>query len=105
MYIYVAFFDIRLTNTNVRSQKHLPANAFPKKHEKEKMKAYNSRIMNVEHGTFTPLGFFLTSGEGPETSMFHKPTAQKIENKTEEKYEKVQTLIRCKLSLLILRSV
>ena len=37
--------------------------------------------------------------------MFHKHIAQKIANKTEENYEKVQTLIRCKLSFLVLRSV
>ena len=45
--------------------------------------------MNVKHGTFTSLVFSLTGGEGPETSMFHKPVAQKIANETEEKYEKV----------------
>ena len=100
-----AFFDIRLTNTNARSQNYLPVSAILKKHEKEKKRDYNSRIMNVEHGTFTPLVFSLTGGEGPETFMFHKHIAQKIANKTEEKYEKVQTLIRCKLSFLILRSV
>ena len=61
--------------------------------------------MDVRHGTFTPFVFSLTGGEFPETSMFHKHIAQKIANKTEEKYEKVQTLIRCKLSFLILRSV
>ena len=54
---------------------------------------------------FSPHWFFLTGEEGHETSMFHKHIAQKIANKTEEKYEKVQTLIRCKLSFLILRSV
>ena len=59
----------------------------------------------MEHGTFTLLVFSLTGGIGPETSMFHKHIAQKIANKTDEKYEKVQTLIRCKLSFLILRSV
>ena len=31
-----AFFDIRLTNTNARSQKHLLVSAILKKHEKEK---------------------------------------------------------------------
>ena len=61
--------------------------------------------MNVVHGTFTPSVFSLTGGEGPATSIFHKHIAQKIANKTEEKHEKVQTLIRCKLSFLILRSV
>ena len=32
--------------------------------------------MNVEHGTFTPLVFSLTGGEGPETSMFDTHIAQ-----------------------------
>ena len=107
-----AFFGIRLTNTNACSQKHLPGSAILKKHEKEKMRAYNSRIMtynsrimNAEHGNFTTLALSLTGGEGPETSMFHKHIAQKKPNKTEEKYEKVQTIIRCKLSFLILSSV
>ena len=52
------FFDIRLTNTNARSQKYLPVRAILKKHEKEKTRAYNSRIMNVEPGIFTTLVFF-----------------------------------------------
>ena len=100
-----AFFDIRLINTNACSQKHLPVITILEKHEKEKNRTYNSRIVNVEHGTFTPLVFSLTGGAGPETSMFHKHIDQKIANKIEEKYEKVQPLIRCKLSFLILRSV
>ena len=59
----------------------------------------------MEYGTFTPLVFFLTGGEGSETSMFHKHVAQKYCQKDEEKYEKVLSLIRCKLFFLILRSV
>ena len=100
-----AFFDIRLTNANSNSQKHLSVNTILKKHEQEKKRSYNHRIMNVEHGTFTPLVFSLTGGEGPETSMFHKHISQLISTKTEHKYEKVMTLIRCKISFLILRSV
>ena len=37
--------------------------------------------------------------------MFHKHIAQKISAKTEENYNGVFSLIRCNLSLLILRSV
>ena len=66
---------------------------------------YNSSIMNVEHRTFTPLVFSLTGVKGPETSMFYKHIAQKISTKTEENYDRVFSLIRCKLSLLILRSI
>ena len=44
--------------------------------------------MNVKHGSFAPLVFSLTAGEGPHTSMFHKHIAQKIANKTEEYMKK-----------------
>ena len=37
--------------------------------------------------------------------MFHKHIAQKISAKTEENYDRVLSLIRCKLSFLILRSL
>ena len=100
-----AFFDIRLTNSNVHSQKDLPVSTILKKHKKEKERVYNSRIINVEHETFTPSFLSLAGGEGPETSMFDKHISQKIAIKTDEKYQKVQTLIRCKLSFLISRSV
>ena len=99
------FFDIRLTNVNANSQKHQTVENILKKHEKEKRRAYNNRIMNVEHGTFIALDFSLTEGEVPETSTFHKHIAQKYCEKNEEKYENVLSLIRYKLSFLILRSV
>ena len=43
---------------------------------------------------------FFIGGEGLETSMFHKHIAQKTANETEEKCEKVQIMIRWKLSFL-----
>ena len=53
--------------------------------------------MNVEHGTFTPLVFSLTGGEGPEAFIFHKNIVQKISATTEGNFDRV-SLIRCKLS-------
>ena len=61
--------------------------------------------MNVEYATSTPLVFSLTGGEGHGTSTFHKYIAQKSCEKNEEKCEKVLSLIRWKISFLILRSV
>ena len=60
--------------------------------------------MNIEHGTFTPLVFSLNGVMSKECSMFHKYLAQKIANKTNERYEKIIAIIRCKLSFMILRS-
>ena len=95
-----AFLDIRLTNVNANSKKNRIVEKIFKKHEKEKKRAYNSRIMNVEPGTFTPLVFSLTGGEGPEAFIFHKNILQKISATTEENYDRVLSLIRCKLSFL-----
>ena len=78
------FLDIRLTNVNANSKKNRTVEKILKKHEKEKKRAYNNRIMNMEHGTFTPLVFSLTGGEGPEVFIFHKNIAQKISATTEE---------------------
>ena len=47
----------------------------------------------------------MSAGGGPEASMFHKHIAQKIAAQTEENYDRVLSLIRCKLSFLILRSL
>ena len=62
-------------------------------------------MKNVEHGSFTPLVYSLTSGKGPETSIFHKNIAQKIVNKTEEKYGKSSNIDQMQIIFLILRSV
>ena len=39
-----------------------------------------------------------------EGSIFHKHLAEKIANKTGQKYERVITWMRCKLSFVIMRS-
>ena len=60
--------------------------------------------MNVEDGTFTPLDFSVSGVLGKKCSMFHKHMAEKIAKKFNESYEKGITVIRCKLSFIILRS-
>ena len=74
------------------------------RHEKEKNREYNCRIMNIEHGTSTPLVFSVSGVLGKKCCMFHQHMAEKIAKKTNESYEKVITVIRCKLSFIILRS-
>ena len=56
------------------------------------------RIMNVEHGTFTPLVFSINGGEGSECLAFHKHIAEKIALKTDNRFEHVISWIRTKLS-------
>ena len=99
-----AYFDVRITNLNSNSQKHLPVNTVLEKHEKEKKRQYNQRIMNIEHGTFTPLVFSISGSVGSECSRFHKQIANRMALKCEERYEKIYSIIRCRISFLILRS-
>ena len=76
------FFDVRVTNTNSQSQKHQTTERVLGKQEREKKRQYKNRIMNIEHGTITPLVFSVTGVLGKECSVFHKHIADKIVRKT-----------------------
>ena len=67
-----AFFGARVTNTHSPSQIHLTTESVLKRHEHEKKRNYNRRIMNIEHGIFTPLFFSVSGGMVKECLMFHK---------------------------------
>ena len=97
-----AFFDVRVTNTHSASQIHLTTESILKKHEQEKKRNHNRRIMEIEHGNFTALVFSVSAGMGKECSMFHKHVAERLEIKTGKRYKKITSTIRCKLSFLIL---
>ena len=101
-----AYFDIRVTNTSSNSQRDQPIEKVLKKHEAEKKRQYNDRIMNIEHGTFTPLIFALNGGVGTECSIFHKHLAERIASKTKDKYDCLLILnwIRCKISFMVAHS-
>ena len=99
-----AYFDIRVTNANSTSQSNMLAAKIYAKHEAEKKQNYNQRAMQVEHGSFTPLVFSVNGGMAPECEKFHKHLAENIAEKSGEKYSKVISWIRCKLSFLILRA-
>ena len=98
-----AFFDIRVNNPNAKSQTDIPIEKVYKKHEEEKKRKYNDRVLNNEHGSFTPLVFSINGGMGQESVVFHKHLAEKIATKTGQRYERVMTWIRCKLSFVIMR--
>ena len=95
-----ACFDIRVTHVNALSYKDLSTNVTFKKHEAEKKREYNQRIMNVEHGISTPLVLGTNGGMGLQSQMFIKRLAEKIAIFS----AKVITWIRTRLSFEILRS-
>ena len=50
-----AYFDVRVFNPYAPSNRHQSLSATYKKHERIKIRAYEQRIREVEHGSFTPL--------------------------------------------------
>ena len=69
--------------------------------EMEKRRAYDERVREIEHGSFSPLVFSTSGGMGTTATVVYKRIASMIA----EKYEKQNsTTIRCKLNFSLLRS-
>ena len=99
-----SYFDVMITNANCASQENVPLKTVLRNHEQTKKRYYNRRIMQVEHGTFTPLIFTTTGVMGHECSVFHKVLAEKLSKKRNERYEDAVRYLRIKFSFLALKS-
>ena len=75
-----------------------------RKHEAEKKRAYEQRILEVEHSTFTPLVFSATGGMAKQCSTFYKRLASRLAEKWEQPYSSTLCWVRCRLSFSLLRS-
>jgi hypothetical protein len=99
-----AFFDVRVTNVNCDSQKNDRISNILRKHEQEKKRSYNKRVMEIEHGSLTPLIFTTSGVMGHECEKYHKSLSEKLSEKKGEKYQDVMRYLRVKLSYLSVRS-
>ena len=66
------FFDMRVFNPLAPSNRNQAPVAVYRKHELEKKRAYQQRIQEVEHSSFTPLVLSATGGMGNEATIFYK---------------------------------
>ena len=99
-----AFFDVRVTNADAASQIGQSIPSILQKHEREKKRHYNQRVMDIDQGSFTPLVFTVNGSMGTECQRYHKSLAEQISSKTGESYANVISYIRCKLSFMVIRS-
>ena len=100
-----AFFDVRVTHVNSRSNQGKSTATIFKEQENEKKRKYNQRVMDVEMGTFTPLVFGTNGGMGLDCQNFLRTLAIKLSTKNDEPYASVISWLRIQLSIAILRSV
>ena len=104
-YGQTAFFDIRVTHVNAKSNQNSSTKEIFKKHENAKKREYNERVIEVEPGSFTPLVFGTNGGMGDECLIFLKQLTTKIAEKKGNTYADRITWLRTKLSFAILKSV
>ncbi|XP_065914415.1 uncharacterized protein [Dysidea avara] len=76
----------------------------PHRHEAEKCRAYEERIREVEHGSFTPLVFSSSGGMGKAATTTYKHLAQLLSEKWSSPYSVVMGWLRCSLGFSLLRS-
>ena len=72
-----------------------------RKHERIKKNAYEQRVLQVEHASFTPLVF---SATGNEANAFYKRLASVLASKRDDSYSSTLAWLRCRLSFSLLRS-
>ena len=100
-----AFVDVRVFNAQAPSNRSLGATASMYSfHERQKKNAYNRRIIEIDHGTFTPIVFSTTGGMGHEAEVFFKKLADKMSRKTDQRYSEAMSFIRKRLRFDLLRT-
>ena len=100
-----AFCDVRVFHAPALSNRNLKT--LPRMydhHEKLKKAAYNSRVIEVERGVFTPLVFSTSGGMGEEVKRFFKKLATLMTEKTGQKYSETMTFIRKRLRFDLLKT-
>ena len=98
------FFDIRVFSPFAQSHRNTSLSQCYKKNEQEKKRAYDQRIREVEHGSFSPLVFSTSGGMGPTANVVYKRIASMIAEKHKKTHSKTLHWIRCKMSYSLLRS-
>ena len=98
------FFDVRVFHPGAVSNQGALKKSYSK-HEAEKKRSYNDRIIQVEKATFTPLVFSTSGGMGKEAECFHKRLASLLSRKRGNSYSETIAYMRVKLRFCILRAV
>ena len=83
---------------------HKSLKSIHQSHEQEKRRAYNQRVIKVEHGSFTPLVFSTVGGQSYECGRFYNRLSTLLSEKRGEHKSQTTAYIRCKINFSLLRS-
>ena len=99
-----AFFDVRVFNPLAPSNRRLTPTSCYRQHEREKRRAYDQRVREIEHGTFTPLVFSAAGGMGNAATITYRRLAYLLATKRSQSYSRTMGWLRCRISFSLLRS-
>ena len=98
------FLDVRVFNPYAPSNRQTTIDKCFRKHEMEKKRAYEQRVREIEHASFTPLVLSASGGLAKEATNFYKRLASKLAEKWDHSYSLTMNWLRCTLSFALLRS-
>ena len=93
----MAFFDMTVFNPIAKRYVHMYTSKPYQLNEKEKKKNYNERMLEVEHGSFTPIVMSAYGGIGKEGNKFYNRLAELLAEKKNQQLSVVTSWIRRKL--------
>lgn len=99
-----AFFDVRVFNPFAKSHLNQKLATTFTTNENEKKRQYNQRVIQIEHGSFTPLVFTPYGGNGREAERFITELAVKVAKKKSLEYSTIIHWLRVKLSINLIKS-
>ena len=98
------YFDVRVFNPHAPSNRSGSLASCFKKHEKCKKRAYEQRVREIEHASFTPLVLSATGGLANEANTFYKRLASLLAAKWDHSYSSTLCWLRCRLGFSLLRA-
>ena len=100
----MAFFDIRVFNPFAKTHLKAKLSTVFDKNETEKKTKYGQRVIEIEHGSFTPVVLSAYGGCGHETECFLSRLIRKIAEKRDMPQSVVANYVRTKLAFILVRS-
>ena len=100
----MAFFDVRVFNPFAKSHQNKKLKAIFDTQEKEKKRAYNQRVIQVEHGSFSPMVFSCYGGYGRETERALNRMIERLSDKRQANMSDITNYVRTKISYTLLKS-
>jgi hypothetical protein len=99
-----AFFDTTAFSRYTNHHKTRNLKSLYRADELRKIREYKDRIVNVEHGDFTPLVFCTAGGMGPQATLVVKRISQKLAEKKNLPVSLISGWLKCQISFALLRS-